>query len=202
MFISIRSACPLAPWLLLLGSVMALGSSDLGSSALGDERYQPKKIVGWTVQVDRRLLSSEPEKTAIALKLLTKQFERDREGRATASRRAAAGGNPMVLPEYPQVTPRAEYHPAEAWLRENGRDPAMAKGIEFTNIRIFEAETRRMPNFALHELAHAYHDRVLPQASTIRNYKRCSSEPKRALNTNRSNASTALAEPPKSELML
>jgi Mlc titration factor MtfA (ptsG expression regulator) len=40
----------------------------------------------------------------------------------------------------------------------------MAKGIEFTNIRIFEAETRRMPNFALHELAHAYHDRYLPES--------------------------------------
>jgi len=39
----------------------------------------------------------------------------------------------------------------------------MAKGVEFTNIRIFEHETRRMPNFALHELAHSYHDRVLPK---------------------------------------
>ena len=38
----------------------------------------------------------------------------------------------------------------------------MAKGVEFTNVRIFERETRRMPNFALHELAHAYHDQVLP----------------------------------------
>jgi hypothetical protein len=37
----------------------------------------------------------------------------------------------------------------------------MAKAVEFTNVRIFERETRRMPNFALHELAHAYHDRVL-----------------------------------------
>ncbi len=37
----------------------------------------------------------------------------------------------------------------------------MAKAVEFTNVRIFEAETRRMPNFALHELAHAFHDRVL-----------------------------------------
>ena len=38
----------------------------------------------------------------------------------------------------------------------------MARCVEFTNVRIFESETRRMPNFALHELAHAYHDRVLP----------------------------------------
>ena len=49
------------------------------------------------------------------------------------------------------------------WLRKNGRDPVMVKAIEFTNIRIFEAETRRMPNFALHELAHAFHNLVLPE---------------------------------------
>ena len=58
--------------------------------------------------------------------------------------------------------PRAEYHPDAGWLREHGRDVRMAKGVEFTNIRIFPAETDRMPNFALHELAHAYQDGVLP----------------------------------------
>ena len=66
-------------------------------------------------------------------------------------------------PEYPGVRPGAEYHPGADWLKENGRDPAMVKGVEFTNVSTFEAETRRMPNFALHELAHSYHDRVLPQ---------------------------------------
>jgi hypothetical protein len=64
-------------------------------------------------------------------------------------------------PEYPGVKPRAEYHPGAGWLRDNGRDPRMVKGVEFTDVRNFEAETRRMPNFTLHELAHAYHDRVL-----------------------------------------
>jgi len=64
-------------------------------------------------------------------------------------------------PEYPSVKPQAEYHPGSGWLRDHGRDPALAKGVEFTNVRNFEAETRRMPNFTLHELAHAYHDRVL-----------------------------------------
>ena len=64
-------------------------------------------------------------------------------------------------PQYPETRPKAEYHPDAGWLREHGRDPAMAQGVEFTNVRIFEAETRRMPNFTLHELAHAYHQRVL-----------------------------------------
>ena len=66
-------------------------------------------------------------------------------------------------PEYPGVRPAAEYHPGAGWLRDNGRDPAMARGVEFTNVRIFEAEVNRMPWFVLHELAHAYHDRELPK---------------------------------------
>ena len=64
-------------------------------------------------------------------------------------------------PEYPGVKPRAEYHPGAGWLRGNGRNPAMVKGVEFTDVRDFEKEMNRMPNFALHELAHGYHDRVL-----------------------------------------
>jgi hypothetical protein len=64
-------------------------------------------------------------------------------------------------PEYPGVRPQAEYHPDAGWLREHGRNPAMVKSIEFTDVRNFEKEMNRMPNFTLHELAHAYHDRVL-----------------------------------------
>jgi hypothetical protein len=59
------------------------------------------------------------------------------------------------------VKPKAEYHPDTGWLRDHGRDPAMARGVEFTNVRIFDAEIRRMPVLVLHELAHAFHHRVL-----------------------------------------
>jgi hypothetical protein len=73
---------------------------------------------------------------------------------------------PLYFSEtYPGIGERAEYHPGAAWLKQNARDPAMAKAVEFTNVASFEADTRRMPNFALHELAHAYHDRFLPQGS-------------------------------------
>ena len=66
-------------------------------------------------------------------------------------------------PEYQGVRPLAEYHPNGEWLQKNGRDPEMAKAVEFHNIRIFEAEANRMPNVSLHELVHAYHHQVLPQ---------------------------------------
>jgi hypothetical protein len=64
-------------------------------------------------------------------------------------------------PSYRPGRSGAEYHPGADWLRENGRDPGMVEAVEFSGVHDFEAETKRMPNFALHELAHAYHHRVL-----------------------------------------
>lgn len=119
-------------------------------------------IEGWTVLVNERLLTEEKETTASALELLRVQLQ---EIVRVVPAPALAKLREVTLwfsPEYPGVKPRAEYHPGAGWLRDHGRDPAMAKGVEFTNARNFETETKRMPNFTLHELAHAYHDRVLP----------------------------------------
>ncbi len=86
-------------------------------------------------------------------------------------------------PEYPGKRAVGEYHPDAGWLRANGRRPGNAKAVEFAVIRIFEAETRRMPNFALHELAHALHNRFLGPASTIRKSRRPMNELKPAAYT-------------------
>jgi hypothetical protein len=107
------------------------------------------------------LLTKESQPTARALELLQKQLEEIVRNVPPAAVAQLQKVPLWISPQYAGVKPRAEYHPNAAWLREHGRDPAMAKGVEFTNVRIFEAETRRMPNFALHELAHAYHDRFL-----------------------------------------
>ncbi|WP_238388757.1 zinc-dependent peptidase [Roseimaritima ulvae] len=126
--------------------------------------HEDRKLAGWTVHVHKQLLAPDHRKaTETALRLLNRQLDeivREVPPPAVAELRKV----PLwISPEYENVQPRAEYHPGAGWLKNNGRDPAMAKGVEFTNVRIFEAETRRMPNFALHELAHAYHDRVLPK---------------------------------------
>lgn len=122
---------------------------------------QAREASGWTVQVRASLLESKPAETEKAFRLLASQL-------GEIVKVVPAG--PLVelrkvplwfTAGYPGIPPRAEYHPGAEWLERNGRDAAMAKGVEFTNIGIFEAEMRRMPNFALHELAHAYHDRVL-----------------------------------------
>ena len=119
--------------------------------------------MGWTVLVTDELLEKDKAATERALELLTVQLQeivRVVPAAAVVEMRKV----PLWFsPEYPGVKPRAEYHPGAGWLRDNKRDPAMAKAVEFTDIRDFERETKRMPNFTLHELAHAYHDRVLPK---------------------------------------
>jgi hypothetical protein len=122
---------------------------------------EARRVEGWTVTVSRKLLAEQPEQTRDALRLLATQLKevaRVVPGPAIERLRRV---RLWLSPEYPGILPRAEFHPSGDWLRERGRNPAMAGGVEFTNIRIFPAETRRMPCFALHELAHAFHHLVL-----------------------------------------
>ena len=123
--------------------------------------FQTNFVEGWRVLVNERLLAEDKAATQKALGLLRLQLQ---EIVRVAPTPAVAKLREVTLwfsPAYPGVKPRAEYHPGADWLRENGRDPAMVKGVEFTDVGNFEAEMKRMPNFTLHELAHAYHDRVL-----------------------------------------
>jgi hypothetical protein len=125
------------------------------------EGHDTRQIAGWTAQVSRRLLQQDGPAAARALELLTNQLEHIARVVPKPALTELRKVTLWISPEYSNAPPRAEYHPDAGWLRQHGRDPAMAKAIEFTNVRIFDAETRRMPVFVLHELAHAYHDRVL-----------------------------------------
>lgn len=131
---------------------------DEAANSSGDREV--RNLAGWTVNVSRKLLTEDGAATAHMLTLLQSQLEeiiRVVPAPAVAHLRKV----PLwISPEYPGVHPRAEYHPDAGWLREHGRDPVMAKGVEFTNVRTFERELKRMPVLALHELAHAYHDQV------------------------------------------
>ena len=139
------------------------GFSLLASDVTPTTNRETRVVAGWTVHVHSACLATNAVATERALELLKVQLEQIVRVAPPPAVTELRKVPLWFSPEYPHIPPRAEYHPGVGWLREHGRDPAMAKGIEFTNVRIFEAETRRMPNFALHELAHAYHDRVLPQ---------------------------------------
>ena len=128
-----------------------------------DPVYETRTLRGWTLHIHRELLAADARLTATALELLDKQLV---EITKVVPKAAVAKLQKVPLyfnPEYPGVRPSAEYHPGADWLRKNGRDPAMARAVEFTNVRTFQAEVNRMPWFVLHELAHGYHDRELPK---------------------------------------
>ena len=119
---------------------------------------QTHVIAGWTLHISEKINQAALKKALPLLQAQLEEIVRVVPAKAVTELQKV----PLwINPEYPKVRPRAEYHPSADWLRENGRDPVMEKAVEFTNVRIFEAETRRMPNFALHELAHAFHHRTM-----------------------------------------
>ncbi|WP_338687725.1 hypothetical protein [Haloferula helveola] len=129
-----------------------------------EAKAEDRKIRGWQVHIDPVLLNDKNLKaTEHALELMEAQLDEILE---VVPKPAVAELRKVPLyfnPPYEKGKHGAEYHPGAQWLKDNGRDPKMAKGVEFTNTEVFEEDTRRMPNFTLHELAHAYHDRFLPE---------------------------------------
>lgn len=140
----------------------ALARTATAANSPQEPVWQDRVVEGWTLHINQRLLEEEPEATTRAVELLTLQLQEIRQVVPAAAVVQLQKVPLWFSPVYPGVQPRAEYHPGAGWLKDNGRDPAMAKGVEFSDIRDFERETRRMPNFTLHELAHAWHDRFLP----------------------------------------
>lgn len=150
-----------------IAAIVALGQSgaqaDTGAAQSKEWPRHERELLGWRVLISQRLIDEQATATEQALRLLTAQLEeivRVVPAAAVAKLRKV----PLYLsPAYDGCGAKAEYHPSAGWLREHGRDPTMEKAVEFTNVSIFAEETRRMPNFTLHELAHAYHDRELSQ---------------------------------------
>ena len=142
-----------------------------GAAACSEPAPEPPKplahtartLEGWTVQVDKRLLEgADTELGARALQLLGM--------RLADIRLVVAPDRLKKLEEVPIWLDRThgrltsmQYHPNSGWLVEHGYSASLAKCVHIPNAGGF-AEPRhqqRQPWCVLHELAHAYHDRVL-----------------------------------------
>lgn len=146
---------------LSIGALFSLSFANSAEPLLEAEGYKTQRIFGWTVLVSDALRDAHPEETAIATRALEKQCRKVIEVvPATILPHLQSVPLWMSLP-VPGRRPRAEFHPSAEWLFRNDMDPAKAKGIEFSNILIFEKEIVRMPMLLMHELAHAYHNLIL-----------------------------------------
>jgi len=124
------------------------------------EQYEARRVRGWTIRVNRELLTTRRAVGDPALELLdSRLLEIVRavpEGPLAHLRRV-----PIWLGVADGHAPCAEYHPSADWLRENGYNPDKARAVEIGNAARFLEWSRAQPAMLLHELAHAYHDQVL-----------------------------------------
>lgn len=121
--------------------------------------YETRTLRGWSVHVERTLLSKD-ECGADALELLDAKLL-DVVRAVPASALEKLRRVPIWLSREDSVAPCSCYHPSAEWLAQHGHDPRKAKAVEITHARTFLAWTHEQPAMVLHELAHAFHDQVL-----------------------------------------
>ncbi|MFQ5808124.1 MAG: hypothetical protein ACE5JM_00780 [Armatimonadota bacterium] len=122
--------------------------------------YEVQQMEGWTVHVNRALLSEENETLGRdTVEVLRQQlYQVNRVIPKPALERL------HEVPIWVEAKSDVKcmcYHPSEKWLRDNGFNPAKARSIELGNPTNFLDWTLHQPWMLLHELTHAYHDRVL-----------------------------------------
>ncbi len=133
------------------------GGDDARRRRVPTSDYAPLEIEGWTVLVNRRLLGGAGEPALRLLRFKLEEIVRTVPLLAVVELRKV----PIWLGVNDGHAPAAEYHPSRRWLAENGYNPDKAKAVEVGSAANFVRWSVEQPSMLLHELAHAYHDRVL-----------------------------------------
>jgi len=122
------------------------------------EQYEVRQVEGWRVMVSGKLVE-KAELCGQALALLRDHLYRlcfAVPSEAVAKLRKVT----IWLEDKDPHHGCAAYHPNINWLREHGLNPEKARCVEIANATNFLSWTRGQPSMVLHELAHAYHDRL------------------------------------------
>lgn len=124
------------------------------------DRYEVRRIEGWTVLVNRGFLDDRPglaDRTLTLLRHQLYQIGRRVPAVAVDDLRTIRIWVEEREPHHPCTT----YHSSADWLREHGMNPEKARCVEIANARNFLAWTLDQPWMVLHELAHGYHHQFL-----------------------------------------
>jgi hypothetical protein len=125
---------------------------------IGTSRYRPVATrAGWHVFVDQALNpGAEPARTALAT--LARLLE-VADAVLPPSSLAQVRTTPIFLHDH--AGPGGMFHPDPDWLIAHGRTVEMLNGIEVSDAGVFVETVKSQPGAVLHELAHAYHARLL-----------------------------------------
>ena len=137
-----------------------IGGANSASAFEPTSSYVNQDVQGWTVRVHKSLLAEEKELGDRALSILSgRLFETAQLVPAKPLEQLRRV--PIWLEFSNPKTSSAQYHPSREWLTENDFNPEKTKCVEIANADNFLKEQRRQPCMLIHELAHAYHERVL-----------------------------------------
>ncbi len=121
--------------------------------------YQQVEIEGFTILINPRVLAHEKAAGAMRAELERQLREIVRVVPDDALR---AFRGYRIWVEWQQTKGGACFHPSARWLAENGYNPEKAGDIEISHtIHFTDWSERHQPCMVLHEMAHAYHHRVL-----------------------------------------
>ena len=147
---------------------IALVSTALGPAVAGDDEkkfYDPivKKLEGWTIKVDPKLLEKEHKQfKAQVFAALANHLQRVKYILPEAKVKALQT-LPIWLDYHYEPLGTMQYHPGATWLRANRHDPRLVKHVHIPRAKalLSRGQWAKHPYVILHELAHAYHDQVL-----------------------------------------
>jgi len=123
--------------------------------------YSNYTLVGFNVLVEDAAMTTNSTLTNAALALLETKLTEISQFNIAQSKLDSLMAVPIFM-DWNTTTGAAQYHPSEAWLIANGYAPEKAGCVEISNITNFINWTNQnQPYMVMHELAHAYHHRVL-----------------------------------------
>lgn len=121
--------------------------------------YKIFNIDGFVILVSPELISHDEEYSE-AIKELKSQLANI--GRVMPSKQLSALKQVKIWLEWRANAGAAEFHPSAEWLSANGYNPEKAGGIEISNaVHFIEWSRADQPWMLLHEMSHAYHNKVL-----------------------------------------
>jgi hypothetical protein len=153
----------------VLCALVAIGmATSLVSAARSEDApkfYEPviKKVEGWTIKVDPKLLDKENSELAEkAFVALANHLQRIKFI-LPKDRVAALQKLPIWIELDNKRLGAMQYHPGRAWLVSHGHNPKMVKHVHIPHAKalVNRHTWAKHPYVVLHELAHAYHDQVL-----------------------------------------
>lgn len=132
-----------------------------------DAEFQTTIVRGWTVILERALSERNRPLANRAMSMLDKQLD----GIIAALPADAVSELrqvPIWMDQQSRSSRGGQYHWSAEGARLAGEDPRKAGGVEFTNANDFiEMSDWEQPWMVLHELAHAWHHRVLGQSNDM-----------------------------------